>query len=130
MDTPPPLPTPAAPPPVPAAPAAAPTVPFADFKKIELRIAKILAVENHPKADKLYVLKVSLGDSERQLVAGLRPYYTPEQLLGKLIVVVANLEPAVLRGVQSQGMLLAAGDGARVLVLQPERDIAPGARVS
>ena len=127
-----PVPPPALAPQAPVAPQppATPTVSFAEFKKLDLRVAKVLSVENHPKADKLYVLKVSLGDSERQIVAGLRPYYTPEQLLGKTIVIVANLEPAMLRGVQSQGMMLAASDGPRVLFLQPERDAAPGARIS
>ena len=66
---------------------------------------------------------------ERQIVAGLRPYYAPEQLLGTTIVVVANLEPAVLRGVESQGMLLAAQDGPKELVLRPDGEAAPGSRV-
>lgn len=134
--------TPPAPVPPPAQPAAAPqpaaatqapaipTVPFAEFKKLDLRVAKILSVENHPKADKLYVLKVTLGDSERQIVAGVKPYYTPEQLVGKCVVIVTNIEPAVIRGVQSQGMMLAASDGPRVLFVQPEREAAPGSRVS
>ncbi len=126
-------PAPVPPPAQPAAapqPPAVPTVPFADFKKLDLRVAKILAVENHPKADKLYVLKITLGDSERQIVAGVKPFYTPEQLVGKCVVVVTNIEPAVIRGVQSQGMMLAASDGPRVLFVQPEREAAPGSRVS
>jgi len=102
---------------------------FEDFKKIELRIGRVVSVEDHPNADKLYVMKVDLGGEERQLVAGLKKYYTAEQLQGRLIVVVANLAPAVLRGVESQGMLLAAGEGDTVSVLQPDADIAPGAKV-
>ncbi len=105
-------------------------IPFAEFQKLDLRVAKVLSVENHPNADKLYVLKIDLGGTERQIVAGMRPYYTPEQLLGSTIVVVANLEPAMLRGVESQGMLLAAQDGAKVLVLRPDGPAAPGSRVS
>jgi methionine--tRNA ligase beta chain len=105
-------------------------IPFAEFQKLDLRVAKVLSVENHPNADKLYVLKIDLGGTERQIVAGLRAYYTPEQLLGSTIVVVANLEPAVLRGVESQGMLLAAQDGPKVLVLRPDGEAAPGSRVS
>ena len=136
METPNAAPTPQPPatpaPQAPAAPqaVATPTVSFAEFKKLDLRVAKIVAVENHPKADKLYVLKVSLGDSERQIVAGVKPFYTPEQLLGKCVVVVTNIEPAMLRGVQSQGMMLAANDGGRVLFVQPEREATPGSRVS
>lgn len=102
---------------------------FDDFKKMDLRVGKVLSVENHPNADRLYVLKISLGAEERQLVAGLRPYYAPEQLTGRSIVVVANLEPARVRGVESQGMLLAAGEGDRVCILQPDGDLPAGAQV-
>ena len=102
---------------------------FDDFKKTDIRIARIKSVGNHPNADKLYVLKVDIGDEERQLVAGLRGFYTPEQLEGKSVAVIVNLEPAVLRGVESQGMLLAAVDGSNVVILQPEADVAPGAKV-
>ena len=104
-------------------------VSFDDFKKIDLRIGRIISVEDHPNADKLYVLKVDLGAEERQLVAGLRKYYTAEQLQGRLVVVVANLEPAILRGVESQGMLLAAGEGDVVSILQPDAALTPGAKV-
>jgi len=105
-------------------------VSFAEFKKLDLRVALVKSVQEHPNAQKLYVLKIDIGGEERQIVAGLRPYYTPEQLSGRLIVVVCNLEPAMLRGVQSQGMLLAAQDGGRVMALQPDGDAAPGAKVS
>lgn len=105
-------------------------IPFAEFKKIDLRAAKVVAVEEHPNADKLYVLKIDLGDQgQRQLVAGLKGYYTAQQLLGKTIVVVTNLEPAALRGVESQGMLLACQDGDKVMVLQPDGEAAPGSPV-
>jgi len=100
-----------------------------EFSKVELRVATIKAAEPHPKADRLLVLKIDLGTEERQLVAGIRAHYTPEELIGKQIVVVANLQPATLRGVESQGMLLAASDGEKVIVLSPEKSIAPGARV-
>jgi len=102
---------------------------FDEFKKMDLRIGRITSVEAHPNADKLLVMKVDLGGEERQLVAGLKPWYTPEQLDGKSIVVVANLEPAILRGVESQGMLLACQDGDNVMILQPEGDASPGSRV-
>jgi len=100
-----------------------------DFGKVELRVATIKAAEPHPNADRLLVLKIDLGTEERQLVAGIRTHYTPEELIGKQIVVVANLQPATLRGVESQGMLLAASDGEQVIVLGPEKPIAPGSKV-
>jgi len=89
------------------------------FSRLLLKVGKILSVENHPQADKLYVLKVDLGGEQRQLVAGIKAYYTPEQLLGKKIVIVANLKPAKLRGVESQGMILAAESQGTVEVLNP-----------
>ncbi len=104
-------------------------VAFDDFKKIELRVGKIKSVENHPNADKLYVIKVDIGGEERQTVAGLRGHYTPEQLQDKSVVVVTNLDPAVLRGVESKGMLLAAQDGSRVVLLQPDGEVSPGSKV-
>lgn len=100
-----------------------------EFAKVELRVATIKAAAPHPNADRLLVLKIDLGTEERQLVAGIRVHYTPEELIGKQIVVVANLQPATLRGVESQGMLLAASDGERVIVLSPEKPVAPGAKV-
>jgi methionine--tRNA ligase beta chain len=102
---------------------------FDDFKNIELKVAKVLSVEDHPNADKLLVLKISLGEEERQLVAGIKGHYTAETLVGKSIVIVANLEPATLRGVESQGMLLACEDEGRVMVLTPDGEAAPGSSV-
>src|SRR5262245_2948405 len=100
-----------------------------EFAKVDLRVATIKAAEPHPNADRLLVLKIDLGTEERQLVAGIRAHYTPEELVGKQIVVVTNLQPATLRGVESQGMLLAASDGEQVIVLSPEKPTAPGAKV-
>lgn len=100
-----------------------------EFGKVELRVATVKAAEPHPKADRLLVLTIDLGTEERQLVAGIRAHYAPEDLIGKQIVVVANLQPAMLRGIESQGMLLAASDGEKVIVLSPEKPIAPGAKV-
>ena len=101
-----------------------------DFAKVELRTAEVLACEPHPNADRLLVLRIRLGEEERQLVAGIRAYYAPEALIGKTIVIVANLEPAMLRGVESQGMLLAVKDGDAVRVLTPDGPVASGRRVS
>jgi methionine--tRNA ligase beta chain len=101
-----------------------------DFRKIELRIATIKSAEPHPNADKLLVLQIDLGGEPRQICAGIRNHYTPEELVGKQIVVVANLETAKLRGLDSQGMLLAASDEARVIILTPEKSVQAGAKVS
>ena len=101
-----------------------------DFRKVELRVATIKSAEPHPNADRLMVLQVDLGDQQRQICAGIRGQYAPEELLGKQIVVVANLETAKLRGLESEGMLLAASDDGRVIILTPEKSVATGAKVS
>lgn len=101
-----------------------------DFAKVDLRTARVVSAEAHPDADRLLVLQVEIGEEKRQLVAGIRAHYEPESLVGKTIVVVANLEPAKLRGVESQGMLLAVSDGDRVVVLTPDSDVAHGLRVT
>jgi len=99
------------------------------FKTVELRVATVVSAEPHPNADRLLVLRVDLGSEQRQIVAGIRATYDPATLVGRQIVVVANLEPAVLRGIESQGMLLAAsGDGGPVVV-SPERLVPAGAVV-
>jgi methionine--tRNA ligase beta chain len=103
---------------------------LADFQQIDLRIATVKSAEVHPNADRLLVLKIDVGGEERQIVAGIRASYEPTALLGKQIVVVFNLEPAKLRGLESQGMLLAARDGDRVVVLTPEALVASGSKVS
>jgi len=96
-------------------------------------LGKILEAEEHPDADKLVVLKVDLGSEHRQLVAGLREYYEPKELVGRTVVVLANLEPRKLRGVWSQGMLLAGveeGEGGRVGLITCDKDLKPGTKVS
>lgn len=107
---------------------------YDDFAKIDLRVATVLEAENHPDADKLIILKIDLGDQQRQIVAGLRPFYTPEDVVGKQIVVVVNLEPRKMRGTVSQGMLLAALDRESeeksMGFVTPQREMPPGTRVS
>ncbi len=102
---------------------------FDEFKKIDLRVARVVSVEDHPNADRLYVLKIDLGGEERTIVAGLRGRVPKEELEGKKIVVVANLDPVNLRGVESRGMLLAADDGENLVVIGPMGDVKEGARV-
>lgn len=104
-------------------------IPIDLFAKVDLRIATVLHVEPHPNADRLLKLQIDLGSERRQLVAGLASHYRPEDLIGKQIVVVANLKPAKLRGELSQGMLLAASDPDGVAILRPERAMAPGSQV-
>ncbi|OGQ55445.1 MAG: methionine--tRNA ligase subunit beta [Deltaproteobacteria bacterium RIFCSPLOWO2_02_56_12] len=101
-----------------------------EFRRIELKVATIKKAEPHPNADKLLVLQIDLGSEERQIVAGIKGHYAPEELVGRQVVVVTNLETAKLRGVESQGMLLAASDGERIVILTPEKEIHPGAKVS
>ena len=102
---------------------------YEDFTKLELRAGKILEAAAHPNADKLLVLKVDLGDKQVQLVAGIKLYYQPEALIGKNVVVLANLEPRQLRGVESQGMVLAAHDESGIKLLAIDGEIKPGSGI-
>ena len=108
------------------------TIQYDDFAKLELRVATVIECKAHPNADKLLVLQIDLGTEKRQICAGLRQHYAPEQLVGKQIVVVANLKPRPMRGEISQGMLLAATDpvSGRVIVVQPGQSVAAGSKVS
>lgn len=104
---------------------------FDDFMKMDLRVAEIKACEDVEGADKLYKLTIDVGE-ERTIVAGIKLHYTKEDLVGKKIVVITNLEPRKLRGITSHGMLLAASneDKSSVVLLTPDKDIAPGAKIS
>ena len=100
-----------------------------DFKKLEFIIAQIREVRDHPNADRLYVIKIDTGKEEKQLVAGIRKSYTKEQLVGRRVMVINNLEPAVIRGEESQGMLLAASDENGISILSPDKDVVLGSTV-
>jgi methionine--tRNA ligase beta chain len=106
-----------------------PEITIEDFMKLDLRVARVLKVESHPNAEKLIRIAIDLGGEQRQIVAGIGPYYRPDELEGKLIVVVANLKPAKLRGEWSHGMLLAASGAETVAVLTPLREVSPGSIV-
>ena len=113
------------------------TITYDDFVKLDLRVARIVESAPHPNADKLIVLKVDLGSEQRQIIAGIKGYYEPEALVGKSIVIVANLAPRKMRGLESQGMLLAASamgeeEGTRedVVLLTVDRNAPPGSPVS
>lgn len=114
-----------------------PEISYDDFVKVDLRVAKITHAEPHPNADRLLKLQLDDGSGQpRQICAGIRGHYEPEQLVGRQIIIVANLAPRKIRGEESRGMLLAAsdapkGDGERsVILLTPMSEIAPGATVS
>lgn len=104
-------------------------VSFSDFRKLDLRVGEVISVESVPGADKLYVLQVDVGGKQVQLVAGLRPFYKEDDIRGKKIVVVANLEPAKIRGMDSEGMLLAASESENVSLLTVDRDMPVGSRI-
>jgi methionyl-tRNA synthetase len=101
-----------------------------DFAKVDLMVAEVLSCETVPKADKLLRLKVSLGTQERQIVAGIAQHYTAESLIGKKIIVVANLKPVKIRGLESRGMLLAAQKDGQLTLVTVDRDIPAGATIS
>jgi methionyl-tRNA synthetase len=104
---------------------------YDDFSKLDLRVATIVEARPHSNADKLLVLQIDVGGEHRQICAGIRAYYPPEELVGKQIIVVANLEPRPLRGEISQGMLLAATDSAtgNIVLLGPNQPVAAGSKV-
>ena len=126
---------PSAPPPAQAAPPTPEPAPagtqitYDDFMKVELRVATVKAAEEIPKSSKLVKLTVDLGDHQRTIVAGIRKSYAPDQLVGRQVVIVANLQPAKLMGVESQGMVLAASQNGDAVLLQPEHEVPAGTRV-
>jgi len=104
-------------------------VSLAELKKLDIRIANVLEVKDHPNADKLLLLKIDTGEKEKQIVAGIKNFYNKEDLLGKQIVIVDNLEPAIIRGQTSEGMLLAAQNTQFISVLIPDKPIKEGSQV-
>ena len=100
-----------------------------DFRKLELKVAQIKEVNDHPNADRLYVITIEVAGSLKQIVAGIKSHYAKEDLIGRQVVVVDNLEPAVLRGVESQGMLLAAQDEEGICIISPLRTMKTGSIV-
>jgi methionyl-tRNA synthetase len=107
----------------------APRISIADFGKMELRVAEVLACEAVPKSKKLLKLTLSLGSEQRTVVSGIAEHYAPADLVGKKVVVVANLEPAKLMGIESNGMVLSGELDGTLAVLTVDRDLPPGAKV-
>ena len=102
---------------------------FEEFKKVELRVARILEVEEIPGADRIWKLTIDVGVEKKQIVAGIKAHYTREALLGRSIVVVNNLASSVIRGVESQGMLLAGKSESTLSLLAPDKELPPGSPV-
>jgi methionyl-tRNA synthetase len=117
--------------PTPPAPATPPgPIGIEDFMKVQLKVGKVIECADHANANKLLVLKVDVGGGEvRQIVSGIKQWYQPAQLVGKCVIVVANLAPKPMRGVESQGMILAASSGDQVIVCVPEKEALPGSVV-
>lgn len=97
-----------------------------DFKKVEMKVGKVLAAERVDDSEKLLKLRVDIGSEKRQIIAGIGSYYAPEELMGRNIIVVVNLEPRMLMGLESQGMLLAASCEGEISIIIPDKDVAPG----
>src|SRR3990167_1538258 len=97
-----------------------------DFKKVELKIANVISAERVEGSDKLLKLEVGLGEEKRQIIAGIGKVYNPEDLVGKEIVIVANLEPRSLMGLESQGMVLAANAESGPVLIMPDKEVVPG----
>lgn len=114
------------------APATPGVIQYDDFAKLDLRVGTVIEAVPHTNADKLLVLKVDLGKEQRQIVAGIRAYYAPETLVGRQVIVVANLAPRAMRGVESQGMVLAGAneDRTAVILLTLEKPLPAGSKVT
>ncbi len=102
---------------------------YDDFKKVELKTAKILDVKDHPQADKLYIVTIDLGTEKKDVVAGIKNFYSAEELKGKNVVAVCNLQPATIRGVESSGMILAASGEGALSIVTLDKDMPVGTTV-
>ena len=99
---------------------------FEEFQKVDLRVAKVITAEKVEGSEKLLKLQIDLDSEKRQIIAGIAQFYKPEDLLGKEIVIVSNLEPRTLMGLESQGMLLAADNKGQPVLLMPDKEVPPG----
>ena len=106
------------------------TISFDDFKNADLRVGTVCVAEHVPETDKLLRLEVDFGeDNHRQIVSGISEYITPEEIIGRQLLFIVNLEPRIIRGLVSNGMLLAVGEGDSFSVMVPSKQVAPGSRV-
>lgn len=102
---------------------------YEDFSKVELKVAKVLKADRVENSEKLIKLEIKVGEKEKQIVAGIGKFYNPEDLAGKLIVIVDNLEPKKLMGLQSEGMLLAASNDEELSLIIPDKEIKDGSQI-
>ena len=102
---------------------------FDDFSKLNIRVGKIISAEEVEGSNKLIKMKVDIGDEERQIVAGISKYYSLDELTNKIVIVLINLEPRKIFGIESQGMLLASIDGDNVSLLQTDKEMIPGSEI-
>lgn len=102
---------------------------YEEFQKLELKTAKVIEVKEHPSADRLYILQIEIGEKKRQIIAGIREAYSADELIGRDVIVIVNLEPALIRGEESQGMLLAAKSGGNLSILTLDRTLPSGTTV-
>lgn len=102
---------------------------FEEFQKIDLRIAKVISAEKIKGSERLLKLGVDLGNEKRQIIAGISKFYEPKDLIGREVAVVVNLEPRTLMGLESQGMVLAASDEGRPILLKPDKEVSPGTKI-
>ena len=100
-----------------------------DFKKVELKVARVLSAEHIEGSEKLLKLQVDLGSEQRQILSGIAKYYQPADLVGRNIVVITNLAPRMMMGLESNGMVLAAGDGETIALLQPDKEMPVGSSI-
>ena len=103
---------------------------FKNWQNLDLRVGEILSVEDHPNADRLYVLNIKIKKEIRTIVAGIKNSYPKEDLIGKMVIVFANLKPTLIRGIKSEGMILAASNKKEVILITPDKKINSGARIS
>ncbi len=104
---------------------------FEDFKRMDLRVGKIIEVEDVPGADRLYLITVDIGDEKRKMVAGIKPWYGKQDLIGKNVVVIVNLEPKTIKGIESKGMLLATLFDNKLSILTTDKDdVPPGSKIT
>ena len=103
---------------------------FDEFKKLDMRVAVIKEAKEHPNADKLLILTIDIGGEKREVVAGIKNFYKADELIGKRVIALVNMEPATIRGVESCGMVLAAKDADTLGLLIPERGVKIGSKVS
>lgn len=100
-----------------------------DLQKLDIRIAKVLEAERVPDTDKLLKMKVDIGTEQRTIVSGIALSYSPEDMIGREIVVIVNLEPRTIKGIESQGMLFATKEEGRVVLLKPDSEVTPGSSI-